>query len=51
MSASPEKLLLYYEDIIPFYEAFTEVGTEAAVGRGILFLYSPSSTLNSSISP
>ena len=52
MSTSPEALL-YREDKLGFYEAFTEVGAEAAVARGILFLYSPSIalTLNSSTSP
>jgi hypothetical protein len=42
--------LLSRDDKLAFYEAFIEVGADAAVANGTLFLWSPSIALNSSIS-
>jgi hypothetical protein len=51
LSISAElELLLYRDDKLALSEAFIDVGADAAVANGTLFLYSPSIALNSSIS-
>jgi len=43
--------LLSRDDKLAFSEAFIDVGADAAVANGTLFLCCPSIALNSSISP